>query len=307
MLEATSFEFDTRHPQQLVVKILQVEFDYDFHDETKKEIFRTAWAISMDLNYTFALLKQTTSTLAISSVELTHRLLGLTSIFEKIFPSDVPSNENWHGNGADKVDQNPYARFSTSRTQVSETLMDLLDLYTLTTHRNMTFIGSQIPLETIMDVRIMLNDIADAHHLPRYAHWRGGDSGLFVTPPYVHALKLATRQQQSQSQGEENSRPGSGGSEKKEADTQMEEGNGNSSDKPKILAVRRFILQPAEAVKEVERLDEYFITKEEEYEKEHEIEDGWETASEEEDGDSVKKRGPPPPPPPPPFGKNKRR
>jgi CTD kinase subunit beta len=302
MLEATSFEFDTRHPQQLAVKILQVEFDYDFNDESKKEIFRTTWAISMDLNYTFALLKQTTSTLAISCVELTHRLLGLTSILEMTFPSDVSPIESGHNNLMDVANRNPYARFSTSRSQVSETLMDLLDLYTLTTHRNLTFIGSQIPLEIIMDVRITLNDIAEAHNLPRYAHWRENDSGLFVTPPYVHALKVATRQQQALTQGDENSRPGSGGSERKDGDTQMESGNGNATEKPKVVAVRRFILQPAEAVKEVEELDHYFVTKEEEYEKEHEIQEGWETASEAESDDGVKRKASSPS-----FGKYKRR
>jgi CTD kinase subunit beta len=290
MLESTSLEFDTRHPQQLVVKILQVEFGYNFTDSAQKEIFRTAWAISMDLNYTFALLKQTTSTLAIACVELTHRLLGLASTAESAFAS------------IDNDD--PYSRFSSSRAAVSETMMDLLDLYTLNTnHRLSTFLlqlPSHFSLETIMDVRINLNDLAKQHKLPRYAHWREEtDPSRFVTPPYVHALeKSSLSNQPNQSSDTRQASIGPG-----EVD---------EVERPKkAVAVRRFILQAAEAVKEVDELDRYFVTKDEEYDKEHEVEDGWETADDEDIGDdmivgernvkpvsSSKKRG---------FGKPKRR
>lgn len=278
MLEGISFEFDTRHPQQLVAKILQVEFNYDFSNEKHRLIFRAAWAISMDLNYTFALLKQTTGTLAIACVELTLRLLGHLKALDKMFPEDV---------------DNPYHRFASTRLQVTETIMDLLDLYT--TNRSLTFAGTQFSREDIVDVRISLNKVMERYKLPRYAHWRDEESGLFGTPAYVTSLKapkdisVASTSPQTEGRGSNNDQSKS---------------NGEASSKSDSHPVRRFILQPGEAVREVADLDDYFVMAEEEYDKEHEIDDGWATASDE-DGDVPMKNVQRTPPTGP--GKNRRR
>jgi CTD kinase subunit beta len=293
MLEATSFEFDTRHPQQLVVKILQVEFGYDFKDESRRRIYQTAWAISMDLNYTFALLKQTTSALAISCIDLTHRLLGLTADLERVFLSNLSQHQQNGQNPDDSNEYGPYARFFTSPSNISETLMDLLDLYTLTAHRTYTFAGTQFPLETFMDIRIALNRTAEAQQLPRYAHWRDEESGVFVTPAYAKALEPVSHKQPAGHQVETDLRPGSSETVKKEAESNHP-GDTETGEKAKVVAIRRFVLQPTEAVNEIEQLDEYFVVKEEEYEKEYEIDDGWETTSEAEEENRAKKNHPHP-------------
>jgi CTD kinase subunit beta len=253
MLEATSFEFDTRHPQQLVVKILQAEFKYDFQNGDHKRIFQVAWAVGMDLNLTFALLKQTTSTLAMACVELTMRLLGYTFEFERVF-----SNR----------EANPYSRFSTTRGQISETLMDLLDLYT--EHKIHTFAGPRFSAEDIMDAKITMNRIADQYHIPRYSQYRERDSGLFVIPSFVNELANPKKQQPK----------GTGPNDGVTTDVTM---GGTTQQGSDALIVRRFILQSSEAVTEVRELDQYFVQSQEDYQKEHEVEDGWESYSEEED------------------------
>jgi CTD kinase subunit beta len=252
MLEATSFEFDTRHPQQLVVKILQAELNYNFQNADHKRIFQVAWAVGMDLNLTFALLKQTTSTLAMACVELTMRLLDHTYDFERVFPNKS---------------ENPYLRFSTNRGQVSETLMDLLDLYT--EHKIHTFAGPRFSAEDIMDAKITMNRIADQYHLPRYSHYRERDTGLFVIPAFVNELANPKKQQAKVTGPNDSTAP----------DTTQ---SGTSQQGNDANIVRRFILQSSEAVREVKELDEYFVQTQEDYEKEHDVENGWESYSEEE-------------------------
>jgi CTD kinase subunit beta len=255
MLQATSFEFGTRHPQQLVVKMLQVEFGYDVSTD-EKELFRVAWAVSMDLNYTFALVKQTTATLAVACVELTHRLLGRVGALRRVFPLDLDKQ----GEG-----KNPYARFRTTPAAVMETMMDLLELYTLTTHRGYTFLvqhSTRFTIECVMDVRIALNKLADEQRLPRYTEWHEMDESSRVSSDeaaYVRELKQAPPREQAV-----------------DGET-MDDGNGN--EKAKAVFVRRFILQPKEAKSEIQVLDEFFVKREEEYEVEQEMDGGWETVS----------------------------
>jgi CTD kinase subunit beta len=205
MLEASSFEFETRHPQALTIKIMQVEFGLDLSKPKDVELLHSAWYICMDLNYTFAMLKNVTQALALASAELAFRLAG------------VP----W--------DDDIYQKFSIHRDPVYETMFDLLELYT--SHRASTFAGALFSLDTIMAVRIALNERADLYGVQRYAYWNDGQ-GRIVTPPYVTES---------------------------------------------TVAVRRFILQPQEAEKELQTLDSFFLTKEELYGVDYDESDGWET------------------------------
>ena len=70
MLEASGFDFRTRHPQKPLVKLAS-----RYGLTQKSEISRVAYRISQDLYRTFAPIKQTTSTLAFSCLELAGRLL----------------------------------------------------------------------------------------------------------------------------------------------------------------------------------------------------------------------------------------
>ncbi|KAK4984960.1 RNA polymerase II C-terminal domain kinase beta subunit [Elasticomyces elasticus] len=168
MLEAIAFDFRTRHPQELLVKIAkQCRVDRD-------TVGKTAYNICLDLYRTFAPLKQTRSTMAISCVELAARLCqaDLSLIV-----------------GDKGID---YDMFATSRAQImgtfsafilylwvsgdiaqykianvgSETLLDLLDLYTH--HRTATIVGPNYSIESIIALRLTLNKEATASNLPRF-------------------------------------------------------------------------------------------------------------------------------------------
>jgi CTD kinase subunit beta len=71
MLEASGFDFRSRHPQDLLIKLAKF---YKF--EKTSQVLKTAYAISLDLYRTFAPLKQQTATLAFACLELAGRLLG---------------------------------------------------------------------------------------------------------------------------------------------------------------------------------------------------------------------------------------
>lgn len=119
---------------------------FDANNEAK-----TTWNLSIDLYRTFAPLKQSTPTLAIACLELAARL---------------------HGKDATKfVDAGPvkYSTWSTSRAEIMETLLDLLDLYTH--HSSSTSVGPNYTLEYFINIRIGLNQEASAAKIPRYAQY----------------------------------------------------------------------------------------------------------------------------------------
>lgn len=70
MLEASGFDFRTRHPQKTLIKLAR---HYGLTKES--EVSTLAYRISLDLYRTFAPIKQTTSTMAFSCLELAGRLL----------------------------------------------------------------------------------------------------------------------------------------------------------------------------------------------------------------------------------------
>ena len=68
MLEASGFDFRNRYPQKLLLKLAH------FYHVDKATVGKTAYDMSLDLYRTFAPLKQTAATLAVSCVELAARL-----------------------------------------------------------------------------------------------------------------------------------------------------------------------------------------------------------------------------------------
>lgn len=91
MLECSGFDFRTRHPEKTQAK-LSLRYNID------PKVALLAHRISIDLYRTFAPLKQTTSTMAFSCLELAGRLSNLRI-------NDIES-------GLD------YARWKTSRREV---------------------------------------------------------------------------------------------------------------------------------------------------------------------------------------------
>lgn len=71
MLEASSFDFRNRHPQQLLIKLAK-----HYGIERHSELALTAYKVSLDVYRTFAPLKQTTAALAFACLELAGRLLN---------------------------------------------------------------------------------------------------------------------------------------------------------------------------------------------------------------------------------------
>jgi CTD kinase subunit beta len=71
MLESSGFDFRTRHPQKTLIKLAR-----KYGLSPQSEISDVAYRISQDLYRTFAPIKQTSSTMAFSCIELAGRLLG---------------------------------------------------------------------------------------------------------------------------------------------------------------------------------------------------------------------------------------
>ncbi|EDP56037.1 hypothetical protein KXW28_006406 [Aspergillus fumigatus] len=144
MLEASGFDFRTRHPQRTLIKLAR-----HYGLSPQSEVSNLAYRISQDLYRTFAPIKQTTSTMAFCSLELAGRLLD-----QRLEPVEQGSD---------------YEQWRTSREEVMETLFDLLELYTH--NRNSTTVGPHFPPDRFLTVRIPLNKEAEAQRLPRYTHW----------------------------------------------------------------------------------------------------------------------------------------
>ncbi|KAL8727320.1 MAG: hypothetical protein Q9181_005752 [Wetmoreana brouardii] len=140
MLEASGFDFRNRYPQRLLLKIAKV------YSVDKATAGKTAYNMSLDLYRTFAPLKQTTPTMAIACIELAGRVL------------DSPITELEAGKD--------YGRWKTTRQEIMETLLDLLDLYTH--HRASTIVGQDHVLEKFISIRIALNQEASADDSPRF-------------------------------------------------------------------------------------------------------------------------------------------
>ncbi|MCJ1295913.1 RNA polymerase II C-terminal domain kinase beta subunit [Xylographa carneopallida] len=142
MLEASGFDYRSRYPQKLLLKLSK------YYNLDRDSVGKTAYNMSLDLYRTFAPLKQTTSTMAIACVELAGRL----------HERNVQELEAGKG----------FKKWRTSRAEVMETLLDLLDLYTH--HRTITTVGQEYPIETFIAIRITLNQEASANDYPRYTN-----------------------------------------------------------------------------------------------------------------------------------------
>ncbi|EEQ32541.1 RNA polymerase II C-terminal domain kinase beta subunit [Microsporum canis] len=145
MLESSGFDFRNRHPQKVLMKLTrQCGLGKD------SQVGRIAYTISLDLYRTFAPLKQTSATMAFACLELAGRLLK--EPVEKIQSEDE------------------YKLWETSRAEVMETILDLLELYTH--NRASTSVGPDFSLDLFLNIRIPLNEEADANNIPRFAYWK---------------------------------------------------------------------------------------------------------------------------------------
>lgn len=161
MLEASSFDFRNRHPQQLVIKLAK-----HYGIERRSDLAKTAYQVSLDIYRTFAPLKQTTAALAFACLELAGRLLNHHN--PAIESSD--DYDTWQISRAMVMGMLPHEVLHNISDHQTETLLDLLELYTH--YRNNTTVGPDFPVEVFLEVRIPLNQEMDAKHLPRFTEWK---------------------------------------------------------------------------------------------------------------------------------------
>ncbi|KAF2231023.1 cyclin-like protein [Viridothelium virens] len=140
MLECSSFDFRNRFPQELLIKLCKA------CKYPAEPVSKCSFNICNDLYRTFAPLKQTSSTMALASLELAARL----------HTADLHPVRHHVS----------YTDWATTRAEVMETLLDLLDLYTH--HRNQTIEGPKFAIEAFIAIRITLNNEAAADALPRH-------------------------------------------------------------------------------------------------------------------------------------------
>ncbi|KAF4552069.1 Cyclin-like protein 1 [Elsinoe fawcettii] len=148
MLESSGFDFRNRNPQEWVIKFTRLgQLD-------RETVGKTAYRACLDLYRTFAPIKQTSSTMGLACVELAARLLDAPlSVLTSKLGDDTALKEKW----------------GTSRIEVMETMLDLLELYTH--HRNSSTVGPDHSFDTFLNVRIELNKEATAADLPRFSEW----------------------------------------------------------------------------------------------------------------------------------------
>ncbi|KAI6244940.1 CTD kinase subunit beta [Erysiphe necator] len=131
MLEASGFDFRVRYPQKHLVKITK-ELGLE------KSVYLTAYNILIDLYRTLAPLKQTSATMSFACLELAALMMNEKEhLISRLHSTSL------------------YKKCSTSRTEILETIFDLLDLYTHS-HKS-SIIGPLHFIDKFIQIQILLN------------------------------------------------------------------------------------------------------------------------------------------------------
>lgn len=141
ILETIGFDFRTRYPQKLLVKVVRNILG----KEDGKEFFTTAYDMCIDMYKTFVPIKRTTFSMVMAIVELTALM---------------------REEHVEKVHEFAAKRPQYHRGAVMETMLDILDLYAQ--HYKSTKLGSQFDLNKIIDIKIRLNNDLEKAAEPRY-------------------------------------------------------------------------------------------------------------------------------------------
>ncbi|KAK5112263.1 hypothetical protein LTR62_004424 [Meristemomyces frigidus] len=147
MLESSGFDFRAKYPHALVVKICKSLSE----DEEKRKVGEVAWTVATDLHRTFASLKQTTATMALACVELAAKLYAASTGREAM---------------VEQVDAINLGKWSTTREEIMETSLDLLDLYTH--HTASTILGTKYSLDDFLQIRLALNKESNTDSIARF-------------------------------------------------------------------------------------------------------------------------------------------
>ncbi|KFA64899.1 hypothetical protein S40285_02888 [Stachybotrys chlorohalonatus IBT 40285] len=142
ILETIGFDFRTRYPQKLLVKVVRSIFGR----ADGKDFFNVAYAMCIDMYKTFVPIKRTTFSMVMGVVELTARMRG--------------------GQHLDAIQAFAAQHSQHSREAIMETMLDLLDLYVQ--HHKSTKIGAMFDLNKFIDIKIRLNQDLDRAAQPRH-------------------------------------------------------------------------------------------------------------------------------------------
>ncbi|PGH15513.1 hypothetical protein AJ80_05530 [Polytolypa hystricis UAMH7299] len=247
MLESSGFDFRNRHPQKMLMKLTR-----HFGFERGSRTARVAYGMGLDLYRTFAPLKQTSSTMAFACLELAGRVLDERS-------EQVESEEM-------------YEQWQTSRAEVMETILDLLELYTH--HRSLTTVGPDFSLDLFLNIRIPLNQESDTKRLPRFNYWEKAKPQPSAPHANANGVKANGKNRRDRHNKKDKNRD-----KEKENDAAKESGppvnpmtpapayeiKGKPVERGRDGTVR-FMLYPEQAKAERSTVAEYFAVEMEEYE-----------------------------------------
>ncbi|RBR26715.1 uncharacterized protein FIESC28_00498 [Fusarium coffeatum] len=144
ILETIGFDFRTRYPQKLLVKVVRAILG----KEAGKRFYDIAYTMSIDMYKTFVPIKRTTFSMVMALVELTALL-----------------TEQY----VDKVRDWAKTKPQYNRGEVMEAMLDILDLYVQ--HSKSTKVGAQFDQNKIIDIKIRLNNDLDKAFEPRYLNF----------------------------------------------------------------------------------------------------------------------------------------
>lgn len=235
MLEASGFDYRNRYPQKCLFKLAK-------RCQVDSDVVKIAYKMMLDLYRTFAPLKQTSTAMAFACLELTTRVMGKQQ--SNLRGEHAPRHQKW----------------KTSRQQIMEAMLDLLDLYTH--FPKSSILGQIYNIDKFIGIRISLNQEAEERKLARYADSKEGKAlnGIKsnIKTPKTPITPASPTDVRTNGKGDVASpatlSPRSSGSGKRGIGARGQEGT------------VRFMLDGAQAKREKATVAEYFKTEYEEYE-----------------------------------------
>ena len=234
MLESSVFDFRARYPHKHLIKLCK-NLGID------RDVAKVAYNIMLDLYRTFAPLKQSCAAMSIACIELA------TMILEK--QQDLVSHPN----------SPSYRKWRTTRAEVVETMLDLLDLYTH--FQKSSIVGPSYDIDKFIQLKIQLNQgMSDGGAQGRYTEEHeppktNGVKSHIITPktPITPASPSDTRINSKDGVSPATLSPRSGSSRR---------GIGARGQDGTV----RFVLDAEKAKQEKEAVNEYFKVEYEDYE-----------------------------------------
>lgn len=154
ILESGGFDFRSVRKHEVLIKIAKAELKgFETGSNDVKKVADVGFTVLTDLHRTFAPMKHTTSTQAAACLEMAAHLEAAKS------PSVTAIRDHLQKD----LD---YKKWETTRENVMETLLDLLDLYTH--HTTSTILGTKYSLDDLLRIRLALNKECSDNAIPRY-------------------------------------------------------------------------------------------------------------------------------------------